>query len=305
MAIWRGKYITGAEGTSFCLGVAKEQDQKSIKLVNHRLKTNYENYQPWMSHVNDIDNMRTLSCLKLEKDFMLDENSIKKLDETLSINGQNLKRVHAASNGKIGVLTVCDSKFDDHKAKLEIVLDTIKEKAPSFYIRLKNLVSQIVLQTSTDEQFSLRTDGTGLSSFNYRRGVFISIPSSKYWEVELILNLWHECGHQALITLQLIDSLVVDSHFEKIYSVIRKTDRPVILSFHAVVAIAYMVEFLIENKKWLSKLSNPTFIEMKIQTHSQALIDGLEKMKKIRLSSFGNDIYKELLGLYLYQDLKK
>lgn len=300
MSLWRGKYLTGAEGSAFCLALVHKQDLKAVNRVNEHLNSNFSKYSPWMSHVNELDLMKELNFLEKENDFILSSKSLDKLDQVISIDGHNLKRIHHDSNGKIGVCLKEQSNYLSDTKRLNYCLNMLKDKNPEFYIRLKNYVSQIILQTSTNTDYELRQDGTGLSSFNYRKGIFLSLPVSKYWEVELFLNLWHEVGHQALITLQLVDKIINESHFKKIFSVIRKIDRPAILSLHAVIACVFMLDFLVENKKWLISLSSEGYIKNKIKENRESLLKGLDHLAKIKFTDLGEGVIKESMALYIF-----
>lgn len=300
MSSWKGKYLTGTEGSAFCLGLLHKQDAISIKRVNEYLSSNFSEYSPWMSHINELDVMKELDSLKKENDFILSSESLEKLNQVLSIEGHNLKRIHHDSNGKIGVCLKNQLNYSKDTNKLNECLVTLKDNNPEFYIRLKNYVSHIVLQTSSNDDYELRTDGTGLSSFNYRKGIFLSIPLSKYWEVEFFLNLWHEVGHQGMITLQLVDKIINESHFKKIFSVIRKSERPAILSLHAVIACAFMVDFLVENKKWLISLSSEEHIKNKIKENRDRLMDGIDKLSKVKFTDLGEGVLKECMALYIF-----
>lgn len=301
MSLWSGKYLTGFNGYLFSQGIAKENDLVALRNVKKKLGLDVSKFEPWMSHVNDLENMSHLISLRKEDEFLLDHESLIVLSKVLSINGDNLKRIHHHSNDKIGVQSPNDSNYNENKIRLKSVLKLLNQKSPYFFIYLKNMVNQIVIQVSTDKKYKLREEGTGLSTFNYRRAIFLSIPNSEYWEVELLLNLWHELGHQTLINLQLLDKIILDSHTFKIFSVIRKKDRPAILSLHALVATSFMIEFLIENKKMLICLSSERIINDKLEMLSESLKEGLDKLKGLRYSELGNSIYKELIALYIYQ----
>jgi hypothetical protein len=57
---------------------------------------------------------------------------------------------------------------------------------------------------------------------------------------DVAIDLAHEMGHYALITLQSVDPIISSDRLKPIYSQIRRTLRPAIQTFHASVALAFM-----------------------------------------------------------------
>jgi HEXXH motif-containing protein len=83
----------------------------------------------------------------------------------------------------------------------------------------------------------------GYSSHLARGIIFRSfLPSANKYDVAI--DLAHELGHQVLITWQSVDPILTSDADQPVFSEIRKVDRPAIQSFHAAVALAYMLFFV-------------------------------------------------------------
>lgn len=82
----------------------------------------------------------------------------------------------------------------------------------------------------------------GFSSHNARGVIFRSFPpGTTVWDVGI--DLAHELGHQTLFVWQSVDPILASDVSAPVYSLIRKAFRPAIQSFHAAVALAYMLKF--------------------------------------------------------------
>ncbi|MBC7457958.1 MAG: hypothetical protein H7235_06745 [Bdellovibrionaceae bacterium] len=95
--------------------------------------------------------------------------------------------------------------------------------------------------SSKDE---LRSGGSGKSAHWLKGAIFLSLPTTpKNSILELALNIVHELGHQILMVYQDADQILINPN-EEIYSSVRKTKRPAIMSFHALIAVYFMLFFL-------------------------------------------------------------
>ena len=112
--------------------------------------------------------------------------------------------------------------------------------------------------------------------------------------IVLLLNIVHEMGHLAIITYQNFDSIIEEELTKPIFSVIRKTNRPAILAFHAMVATIYMLEFLIDLKRSNITIStNKNYIHKRSQELIKSLQIALKHFRTTHFSILGNEIYSE------------
>lgn len=115
---------------------------------------------------------------------------------------------------------------------------------PSFALRIQGLVQEFIPLALAGTRSLRDAAGRGLSHHHYRGGVFLGPAApSPFPILELAISLIHEVGHQAAMVYQYADTILTTDYAQPVYSAVRKTNRPAILSFHALVALVYMIEF--------------------------------------------------------------
>ncbi len=112
----------------------------------------------------------------------------------------------------------------------------------------------------------------------------------------LAIDLAHEVGHQGLMLFQLADTIMENDLQRAVYSSVRRADRPAILSLHASVASAYMIETCLNIQKQAPNNSiTSEFLENSI---SQLLFHqdkGLvEIRRKVKFTQVGDLIMADL-----------
>ena len=129
--------------------------------------------------------------------------------------------------------------------------------------------------------------GSG-SSHLFIGNVFMGLPSpdSPSPRLDLAIGFAHELGHQALIIYQNSDNIISSAISEPTYSGVRKENRPAIMSFHACVALAFMVEACVnlskvkladEEMNYLKRLYREKLISLRLT------LNGLSSVKFTRL----------------------
>lgn len=83
----------------------------------------------------------------------------------------------------------------------------------------------------------------GYSTHLARGVIFRSFPPQAN-AYDVAIDLAHELGHQVLMAWQSVDKILTTDHEQPVFSEIRQVDRPAIQSFHAAVALAYMLFFV-------------------------------------------------------------
>lgn len=83
----------------------------------------------------------------------------------------------------------------------------------------------------------------GYSTHLARGVIFRSFPPNAN-AYDVAIDLAHELGHQVLMTWQSVDGILKSDPDQPVFSEIRLVDRPAIQSFHAAVALAYMLYFV-------------------------------------------------------------
>ncbi len=80
----------------------------------------------------------------------------------------------------------------------------------------------------------------GYSSHLCRGAIFRSLPADND-EYDVAIDIVHEVGHHVLMAWQSVDPILTSAHDAPVFSQIRQTNRPAIQSFHAAVALAFML----------------------------------------------------------------
>lgn len=296
---WQGSFITGQKGSAFVIHNSLKVDKEEKDIVEQKLDTQFDKYSPWMSSISNIKKLHLLKSLKIENEFFLTSESITHLVDVLKDKSDStLGFIHKDLAHQFSVYNVSDPGFRENQKLLKKSFSLIKDIDLAYYCRLQKMVLHVIMQKGYKDR-ELRDDGTGLSSFNYRKGIFLSVPTCKNWEFELILNIAHELGHQALITLQKVDKIILDSHLELVYSVVRKTERPAILSFHALTASIYMLEFILTNKNRIKVLCSDDYFYERFRCIKSDVERGLKIFKDVKFSPLGRRIYDEFVALYI------
>lgn len=277
------------------------QQLQSIALsdTNADLRTHYSNYQPWMSHEGERIRLSKLHSSMIwdgEPPMVMEGKSL--LDFSLALGSENLRRL----DSKALSFSLAGAKDDNTMiltGLIREVLGFIKNHSPRFWRKIECTVSHIIPITSSDPKtIPTRRDGSGFSNHHVRGAVFLSLPmNSDTSRFELALNLVHECGHQALMIYQCSDDILLEDLRTPVYSIIRKTERPAILSFHAAIATAFMLEWLSEAMHSISHLVPEELALLRFQMLKQDLELSLSSFVGRRFTPFGQIMLEELRSL--------
>lgn len=181
-------------------------------------------------------------------------------------------------------------------AVLDRAIELVRSTDASWEARFDSLVRLVVPLRGLGK--SVREGGVGFSTHYAKGAVFLSIPRQRSFpHIELSINVAHEMGHQALMIYQAADRIIAGDLGQPVFSGVRKTNRPAIQSFHALVALTYMVEYTTMRLKKISALDAPEAAYLK-QRH-EILLGDLE----VSIAAF-EAIDLTLLGENLYLDAK-
>lgn len=296
---WKGAVISGRLGEVYIYSNSLKCDEYEKTSIEKKLDRTFNCYQPWMSNLSYPKEMSILNKLEIEDDFFVSSKSFSLFEAIFTQRNKNIfSMIHQDLQSSFCLNTPKNSDYLDNRIKLKSTLDVLLNIDREYFDRFRKLICHILIQKGK-EGHRIREAGTGMSSFNYRKGIFLSIPTCEYWQFELLLNLSHELGHQALITLQKRDHILLSSHFHPVYSVIRKTERPAILSFHALTASIYMLEFIIRNYDDLLNFTSDDYLHERFKNIKKDVRSGLQIFKHSHFSPLGAKIFDEYLALYI------
>ncbi|MGE3682678.1 MAG: HEXXH motif-containing putative peptide modification protein [Bdellovibrionales bacterium] len=164
--------------------------------------------------------------------------------------------------------------------------------------RFENLVKMIVPLRTIGRK--ARIGGVGFSTELAKGAVFLSVPRIEDFAAEeLSINLAHEMGHQALGIFQAGDRIVAGDLGTPVYSAVRRTMRPAIHSFHAMVALAYMVEYLskrIESPTSLSERQVEFFRRRYAELNADLNV-AVGALKDLEFTKIGASLFHECCAL--------
>jgi HEXXH motif-containing protein len=171
----------------------------------------------------------------------------------------------------------------------------LRSLGADYEMRIESLVLEIVPVVGLPDCTTWRPEGVGMSSHSYFGGVFIGLPKvTEHARLHLAMNVAHEMGHQALMAYQLADDILESPHELPVYSAVRQTLRPAILSFHALVAIMSMLEFAQRSAQ--SALLNPAEQASMADWEEKLrgdLRQGLNALKVVKPTELGQAILSE------------
>ncbi len=137
----------------------------------------------------------------------------------------------------------------------------------------------------------------GFSDYNLLGSIFTGMYKGPFPVIDLAIAFVHEVGHQVLFAQQLgMVPISEESFSKKIYSGVRKTERPAIASFHAVVALVYMNEMykkLIESYRFNSAKER-IYTEQRFEQTNSSLIVGVNALSSIQLTKLGERIVEDV-----------
>jgi molybdopterin-guanine dinucleotide biosynthesis protein A len=298
---FEGSLLIGAKGTSELVKLVRHLDQTDLCKVNSVLGVSFSIYRPWMSLMHRLE----LACnISSTKHIVPSASALEERRSCFkSISGsQSLAIFDERYLNDTCILNPKDQKYGIFLNKISLILKVI-QNSDSLSHRLNSLINEVLPQDSLNPLRPLRANGSGLSSLKYRKGILLSLPvDSPVDTFELALNLAHEMGHQALMTYQIYDDVIRSDHDTPIYSVVRQVKRPAILSFHAMIAVLYMLEFIDTCRISLSELAPSSYIEERRLGLHQELKIAIRSLSQLEFTPMGGHMMKEAMAYSIYSE---
>jgi HEXXH motif-containing protein len=269
------RFLIGTNASSLDLG-------QRLRSLSHELQTSnaFINYVPESVFLSQAD------CVELRNlTFRSEQAPFGKVD--LQLNNSMV----AVSENDIEELNRSVASAVDLLDRTQTLKD-LRETYIRFFVPLVAAKSE------------LRDDGSGMSAHWLKGAVFLSCPiSPTLRRVNLALNIAHELGHQVLMLYQDVDSLIKNIQ-QPVYSTIRKTERPAIMSFHAIVAVYFMldcVKTLLADSQNLLTAEETAFLESKLVALKREFLEGSFAIKDVEFTDLGLLLFNEMLQSYISQ----
>lgn len=125
-------------------------------------------------------------------------------------------------------------------------------------------------------------------------------PKSEVSTVELAISLAHELGHNCFYLLQAGEIPIKRNSWDQwLYSGVRKVERPAYASYHAAVALSFMLEAtkgLAKNPDVIQSSAIHDFLIGKEREYEGDLKRGLDALKTLKLTETGKIGYMEMVS---------
>ncbi|MCP3930859.1 MAG: hypothetical protein GY909_17440 [Oligoflexia bacterium] len=277
------QWITGTTGTKRITLLNEKFESVCLARISNEKSANFSVYTPFMSLGEGRENLPSL--LLEERTLLVKDN------EYL----QYLRAFYTPpANRLIDNRNTVEFGFEKKKEDIFNSALELFNSSNSFVVNVFSSIVRNIIPMKTIES-EVRKEGVGNSNRESIGALYLSAPSAEPRHLQLAINVAHEVGHQALMLYQTSDSIIHPSELTKnVYSAVRRTDRPAIQSFHALVALVYMYDFV--DSIELGKLSDfeKGFVETQKLKYKTWLKDNISDFKEINFTDIGKMIYDEL-----------
>lgn len=296
------QWILGEVATERLRMLSERMFAKIKEETEAEVGTKFSRYAPWMAMPSERKNLAALG-----ENFpavFMNEEKLKLLADALKTDEKN----------PFGKLGLDEDKSDSYifrgtgadAASVEAMISQARElylsSKPDFQKRYGALIQTIVPLEVVGVKSSYQN---AFSSHFLKGAIFRTVPRKEKpeWRIEFAIAIAHELGHQALMVYQAADRLITSDLAASVYSGVRKTQRPAIMSLHAAAALAYMIEYMEAELQRSDKVTrlNPAELEYAESQLKQCRIDlgdTLTALEKVEFTPLGKLIYDEYLELY-------
>ena len=304
--MYMGRWLTGTEGTERQVELRAQLDARDISKAQTGIGYGNPTYSPWMSserlRAEQLSRPYPLrsAVLSNQPKIVQSDSELRDLSSYLHRDGRvGLGLIGSSDALQLRVEDPADPWLEQTRTLAPKAVDTVMAVSPSWAERLQALCQIIVPLGTTTAGNPRRDVGRGFSSHFFRGAIFMDPPSTDDHRFEAYtINLAHEIGHQALFVYQCADNIIDGALETPVYSVIRKTERPAIQSYHAVVAAAYMAEFIGD---WLQELGSDgtkvQYLRRRLEENIGHVEEGIAALSVLRYTEVGQQILDEMLGL--------
>ena len=247
---------------------------KSIDYVNVSMGSQLSSYSPWMSYIQKIQDL---------KEEFLSEERIVQSSKSLETIGKTYAPLVDKEN-----LISFSKRPDEEYSIFHQSIGLLEAQDTDIGTLFKELIHKIIPLCSIQDKF--QGVGIGISTHFAKGAIFLSIPSvGENTVLQLAINMAHEIGHQSLYIYQTADPIIDKGMSAQVFSHVRKTNRPAIQSFHATVALAFMVRFLTQ-----LKIENNSYYQEKLNHLKTDFVRSLESYKAIQFTELGQLLFEDL-----------
>ena len=271
---------------------------KKKRIDNARRNTNFniKNYHPILGKDETYAGLSEEQLL-----FIIEKNEILRFDSEYLEIWKNIIRKQKylmltfGEDAPFQIFTDINEKLPEATNEFKQAMEIISSSCPWIWRNFELIIHNI---SPLSIQKKKRNIG-GSSDYNLLGNIFASLYPPPYSVENLAISLAHELGHNCLMVFQSGQSPIhQDSYYTEVYSGVRDTLRPALGSFHAAVALGYMLSLSQAAANNLALTDDQrSFFSDKSKEHKESLKKGLDALKAIQLNDLGVVIYKELYQL--------
>jgi len=249
-------------------------------------------YQPWMSspvfakiYLEKADYFtitKPQKVLDFDPAFLKGIDKILRCEPSLPILDSDLKLdifQEIATNRKRSV--------EIYEKSLNLISEWEPWQSKAFFAIIKSIIP-ISSGGKNDE------DGNAFSDHHMIGAIFTSVEyRSPFPEISLNISFAHELGHQALMLYQNSGDMFFGND-SWVYSGVRKTLRPVVASFHAAVALSYMIECIRSLLRNSTEPDKSAFLKVLLDEYRIGLESGINAIAELPKSDLCDLILNDL-----------
>jgi hypothetical protein len=274
------KLFAGMNAVDSILLVANSTNDKLLERAFTRTNKHFNHYEPWMCLPTEMlykdikypfgmgSRGRFMGCGELAE--------VKFFTHSLNAEGKNIPSVEKYD---FIVSDVDESMLNNFNEKLREAEATLIELFPYFKPLVENLVQLYVPMENPQQQHDF---DYGMSVMWMKGVIFYEkkqFPSLN----RRVENLAHEIAHQIINNYQLNDFLIEGDLNRKVFSGIRKVERPAVMAYHGAAALCHML--LVARACNDEKRSN--------ELHD-SLVKTLESLRPLSFTPIGQKIFEEM-----------
>jgi hypothetical protein len=248
-----------------------------------------QSFSPWMCLylINQHPSFIDLFEEKYDKHLLLvNDQKIEKISERIfNLTDHELDHIGLWSKKLFGL----DSEIKNTNP----IASDLFEKSLDFIFKT-NANLEKIYNSVVNVCIPMSVQNNSASTHGAKGVIFLSVPKVITFEtiLEMSIRISHELGHQVLIIYQSADRILESDLAEKVYSGVRMTERPAIQSFHALVALYFMLNFLVNIKLDFSNDQN-SLIKEKINDLTKKINDTTESLNKCKFTELGKALKHE------------
>lgn len=241
-----GKWFLGRNSVAKIRRLARCFHELLIEETSTELHASISEYVPWLavrSRRVDLSPLFDSALLPRSRGLLVDKNILAKLAAELRIHDKHpLARIVPYDIGaRIYEIDAAQTRYWKQQVKKGQQL--LFESIPWMSHIYRELIYCVV---PIQHRVHGKPKKRGFSTPLAHGAIFLSFEdrdvTQGYSRVEMAIDLAHELGHHVLHLYQTADPLISSSLTSKVYSGVRKSLRPAIMSLHASAALAFMIE---------------------------------------------------------------